>query len=189
MTPSTTTEADTIERSSIFHGGGMDTPKSSKQTPTQAKVGKKMGDLCTLTRRSDPHHDGKYLILDISHSRALMCHGGNLRLETINLEDPQRHIPKQAQWECKERGGSRGFKNVAEGTFLGHDIWWNFYAKVYHHKGWEDFALCRREGGLYWIQSLDCRTQRQVSARQDGSGMFRQDDGGTLWEFVKTVGY
>ncbi|SPJ86977.1 uncharacterized protein FTOL_12002 [Fusarium torulosum] len=189
MTPSTTTQADTVERSLISYGGSMDTPKSSKQTPTQSEVGERMGDSYTLTRRSDPHHDGKYLILDISHNRALLCHDGNLRLETINLEDPKRHIQKQAQWECKERGGFRGFKNVAEGTFLGHDIWWNFYAKVYHHKGWEDFTLCHREGGLYWIQSLDWWTQRQVSARQDGSGMLRQDDGGTLWEFVKTVGY
>jgi hypothetical protein len=117
-----------------------------------------------------------------------MCHEGNLRLKTINLEDLQRHIPEQAQWECKERRGFRGFKNVAEGTFLGHDIWWDFYAKAYHHKGWEDFTLRHREGGLYWIQSLDWWTQRQVSARQDGSGLLRQDDGGTLWEFVKTVG-
>ncbi|KAJ4152156.1 hypothetical protein NW765_017665 [Fusarium oxysporum] len=60
---------------------------------------------------------------------------GNLRLEMMNLEDPQRHIPEQAQWKCKERRGLRGFKNVAEGTFLGHDIWWDFYAKVYNYEG------------------------------------------------------
>ncbi|KAJ4259012.1 hypothetical protein NW764_016278 [Fusarium oxysporum] len=94
-----------------------------------------MSDSCTLTRKSDPHHDGKYLILDVSHNCTLMCHEGNLRLEMMNLEDPQRHIPEQAQWKCKERRGLRGFKNVAEGTFLGHDIWWDFYAKVYNYEG------------------------------------------------------
>ncbi|EWZ28108.1 hypothetical protein FOZG_18175 [Fusarium oxysporum Fo47] len=182
MTPGTTTEADTTERSFSSSGGGMD-------TPTQSEASEKMNESHTLTRKSNPHHNGKYLILDLSHNRALMCCGGNLRLETINLEDPQRHIPKYAQWECKERGEFRGFRNVAKGTFLGHDIWWDFYAKGYHHKGWEDFTLYHQEGGLYWIQTLDWWTQRQVSARQDGNGLLRQDHGGTLWEFVKIVGY
>ncbi|XEU95997.1 hypothetical protein FSHL1_001282 [Fusarium sambucinum] len=72
----------------------------------------------------------QYIILDVSRSRALTCHDGHLRLEAIDLHHPHRHVSEQTQWECNERGGFSGFKNIAEGTFLGHDIWWDFYAKV-----------------------------------------------------------
>ncbi|KAH7232885.1 hypothetical protein BKA59DRAFT_487448 [Fusarium tricinctum] len=185
MTPGTASEADPVEYWPGSSSSGGDT---LIYTPATSEIGGTSNDSFGLTRKSDPHHDGKYLILDVSRSRALTCYDGHLYLKPIDLKGPQRHIPKQAQWECNERGGFRGFKNVAEGTFLGHDIWWDFYAKVYHHKGWEDFTLCHREGGLYLIQTLDWWTQRQVSAKEDGNGLFRQDDGGTLWEFIKVTG-
>jgi hypothetical protein len=187
MTPATTSEAGQSEQWPDSSSAGIDTPTYTARTATASGFGDSITDSVGLSRKSDPHHDGKYLILDAARNRALTCHEGHLRLEKINLDHPQQHISEQAQWECNERGGFRGFKSVAEGTFLGHDIWWDFYAKVYHHKGWEDFTLCRREGGLYLIQSLDWWTQRQVSAKEDGSGLFRQDDGGTLWEFVKVA--
>ncbi|KAL6924028.1 hypothetical protein ACHAP8_007350 [Fusarium lateritium] len=187
MTPATTSETGQIDHWLDSSTEGINTPTHTERTPTVSESGDNTTTFTGLTRKSDPHHDGRYIILDVSRSRALTCHDGHLRLEAINLHHPHRHVSEQAQWECNERGGFRGFKNIAEGTFLGHDIWWDFYAKVYHHKGWEDFTLCRREGGLYLIQSLDWWTQRQVSAKKDGSGLFRQDDGGTLWEFVKVT--
>ena len=185
MTPRTISEADPIEQWLDSSSAGVDTPTHTECTPAASEAGDRMSDHDSLSRKCDPHHDGKYIILDVANNRALTCHNGNLRMERFDLTNPRRHISEQAQWECRERGGFRGFKNVAEGTFLGHDIWWDFYAKVYHHKGWEDFTLCGRKGGLYLIQSLDWWTQRQVSAKEDGSGLFRQDEGGTLWEFVK----
>ena len=185
MTPRTISEADPIEQWLDSSSAGVDTPTHTECTPASSEAGNRMSDHDSLSRKCDPHHDGKYIILDVANNRALTCHNGNLRMERFDLTNPRRHISEQAQWECRERGGFRGFKNVAEGTFLGHDIWWDFYAKVYHHKGWEDFTLCGRKGGLYLIQSLDWWTQRQVSAKEDGSGLFRQDEGGTLWEFVK----
>ncbi|OBS18977.1 hypothetical protein FPOA_10702 [Fusarium poae] len=198
MTPATT-EVDQLDHWLDSLTVGTNTPTHTERTPTASESGDNTTDYTPtasgscdnttdyigLTRKSDPHHDGRYIILDVSRSRALTCHDGYLRLETIDLNIPHQHVSEQAQWECKERGGFRGFKNIAARTFLGHDVWWDFYAKVYHHKGWEDFTLCRREGGLYWIQTLDWWTQRQVSAKEDGIGLFRQDDGGTLWEFVK----
>ncbi|RGP74047.1 dynamin family [Fusarium sporotrichioides] len=187
MTPATASEVGESDNWLGSSTGGMNTPTHTERTPTVSESGDNTTDSIGLTRKSDPHHDGRYIILDASRSRALTCHDGHLRLEAIDLNIPHRHMSKQAQWECNERRGFRGFKNIAEGTFLGHDIWWDFYAKVYHHKGWEDFTLRRREGGLYLIQSLDWWTQRQVSAKEDGSGLFRQDDGGTLWEFVKVA--
>ncbi|KAM0198973.1 hypothetical protein ACHAPI_003417 [Fusarium lateritium] len=184
MTPRTLSEADPVEHWSDSSSDGIDTPIT---TPASSEIGSTSNDSLGLTRKSNPHHDGKYLIYDISRSRVLTCHDGHLRLEPIDLEKPQKHISEQAQWECNERDGFRGFKNIAQGTFLGHDIWWDFYAKVYHHKGWEDFTLCHKEGGVYLIQTLDWWTQRQVSAKEDGNGLFRQDNGGTLWEFIKVT--
>ncbi|KAL4728191.1 hypothetical protein ACLX1H_004932 [Fusarium chlamydosporum] len=186
MTPRTMSEVDSTDHwPDSSTNGGIDTPTHTECALTISDLGDNMNHALGLTRKSDPHHDGKYIILDVSRSRALMCHQGNLRLETIDLANSQRHISEQAQWQCSEMRGFRGFKNIAEGTFLGHDIWWDFYAKVYHHKGWEDFTLRRREGGLYVIQSLDWWTQRYVSSKEDGSGLCRQDEEGTLWEFIK----
>ncbi|KAF5648036.1 dynamin family [Fusarium sp. NRRL 52700] len=184
MTPRTLSEVDPVERWLDSSVGGIDTPT---HTANSSVVGSTSNDSSGLTRKSNPHHDGKYLIYDCSRSRVLTCHNGHLRLEPMDLNKPQSQAPKQALWQCSERDGFRGFKNVAAGTFLGHDIWWDFYAKVYHHKGWEDFTLRHMEGGVYQIQTLDWWTQRQVSAKEDGSGLFRDDHGGTLWEFIKPM--
>ncbi|EWZ78274.1 hypothetical protein FOWG_17422 [Fusarium oxysporum f. sp. lycopersici MN25] len=185
MTPRTLSEADPLEHWLDSSRGGIDTPIYTANTPD---IGRTSNGSFGLTRKSNPHQDGKYLIHDVSRSRVLTCHNGHLRLKPMDLEKPRRHISEQAQWECNERNGFRGFKNVAEGTFLGHDFWWDFYAKVYHHKGWEDFTLRHVEGGVYLIQTLDFWKQRQVSAKEDGNGLFREDDGGTLWEFIKVTG-
>ncbi|GKU11798.1 dynamin family protein [Fusarium langsethiae] len=185
MTPHTVSEVDSVQNWLDSSRSGIDTPIYTATSP----------DICGnpnssfgLTRKSDPHHEGKYLIHDVSHGRVLTCHNGYVRLKRMDLDKPQRHISEQAQWECNERNGFRGFKNVAAGTFLGHDFWWDFYAKVYHHKAWEDFTLRHMEGGMYQIQTLDLWKQRQVSAKEDGNGLFRDDDGGTLWEFIKVTG-
>ncbi|GKU15281.1 unnamed protein product [Fusarium langsethiae] len=123
----------------------------------------------SLTRKSVPHHDGKCLIHNVSRNRVLTCHDGHLRLEPADI---------------KEENGFRGFKNVAEGAFLGHGLGWDFCAKVYHHKSWEDFTLRHMEGDMYLIQTLYLWKQR----KEDGNGLFREDDGGTLWEFIKVTG-
>ncbi|RGP69219.1 dynamin family [Fusarium longipes] len=142
-------------------------------------------DSIAFIRKSDPQSGGTYLILDVSQTRALTCHQGQLRLEPICLED--KHISEQAQWTCTEKNGFKGFKNVAEGRFLGHDVWWDFYASASHHSLWESFTIARREGGLYWLQILHWWTQWQVSAKKDCSGVCAERDGGTLWEFVKVL--
>ncbi|EKJ68920.1 hypothetical protein FPSE_10897 [Fusarium pseudograminearum CS3096] len=185
MAPPTTSQAEQTDHRPDSPTSDMNTSAQTEETTAAPEPGDSTTDSIVLTRKSDPRHDGRYIILDVSRSRALTCHDGYLRFEAIDLNIPHRHVSDKVQWECKERGGFRGFKNVAGGGFLGHDIWWDFYAKAYQHNGWEDFTLWRREDGLCWIQSLDWSTQRQVSAREEGNGLFRQDDGGTLWEFVK----
>lgn len=138
-----------------------------------------------LARMSDPHPGHIFLIIDKSRNRALSVSEGKLSLENVKIRNLQTSVPKHLQWFCTELAGFKGFQNVAEGGFLGRDIWWDFYAKVPHHKGWESFTVSKRDGGHYWIQILDWWTQWQLSARLDGSGIFAERDGGTLWEFVK----
>lgn len=138
-----------------------------------------------VTCMSDPLLNDTLLIVDRSQNRALTCRHGHLHFEDVNAIDSEQPIPPHWQWLCTEKDGSKGFQSVAEGTFLGHDFWWNFNAKMPHHEGWECFTLNRREGGYYWIQALYFSTLWQVSARPGGSGCFAEWDGGTLWEFVK----
>ncbi|KAF4986359.1 hypothetical protein FGRMN_10886 [Fusarium graminum] len=101
-------------------------------------------DSIALIRKSDPHSGGVYLILDVSQTRALTCHQGQLRLEPISLNN--KHVSLQAQWICAEKNGFKGFKNVAEGGFLGHDLWWNFCAKAPWLSLWESFTIDRLAG-------------------------------------------
>ncbi|KAI5919673.1 hypothetical protein F4810DRAFT_686588 [Camillea tinctor] len=139
-----------------------------------------------VIRMSDPQPGGTFLIIDKSHNRALICKGGYLHLEDAgSIDDGTSSIPRHWQWLCTERDGFKGFKNVEEGGFLGHNIWWNFYAKVYHHKEWEDFTLSKREDNYYWIQARHGWTHRELSAQADGSRVFAEQDGGTPWEFVE----
>lgn len=109
-------------------------------------------------------------------------------MEDADNLDSDEPISRHWQWFCTEKDGFKGFQNIAERGFLGHDIWWDFYAKVPRHDGWESFTMNRHEGGYYWIQALYWWTLWQVSARSDGHGIVAQRDGGTLWEFVKVHG-
>ncbi|KAG8666724.1 hypothetical protein FPOAC2_11845 [Fusarium poae] len=138
-----------------------------------------------FVRKSDPQAGSTYIILDVSQTRALTCHKGKLRLEPVHLSDD--HVSEQAQWFCTARNGFKGFKNVAEGKFLGHDVFWDFYASASNHSLWESFTIARRPGGLYWLQILHWWTQWQVTVREDGSGVFAELEDGTDWEFVKVL--
>ncbi|KAL4728192.1 hypothetical protein ACLX1H_004933 [Fusarium chlamydosporum] len=166
----------------------VDAPTDGDLTPSSLEYD---DDFCDYSnslafiRKSDPQSGGTYLILDVSQTRALTCHQGQLRLESISLDD--KHISEQAQWTCTEKNGFKGFRNVAEGRFLGHDLWWQFGAKALYHSLWESFTIARRESGLYWIQMLHWWTQWQVSVREDGNGICAERDRGTSWEFVKVL--
>lgn len=142
-----------------------------------------------VTRLSDPHAGTTVLIIDAEHNRALACHDGDLRLEKVPGDlDSLESIPVHWQWFSTETDGFKGFRSVANGGFLGHDIWWGFYARVHHHLGWEHATLSRRPGGCYWIQFEHWWTLRQLCARGDGGGVYWQQEGGTLWEFVEVHG-
>ncbi|KAH7244574.1 uncharacterized protein BKA55DRAFT_574123 [Fusarium redolens] len=188
-TPRATSEDNTLRRWLESTSANLDTSIPDEPTPSSChyEAIPDTSHSVAFNRKSDPYARGIYLILDVSRSRALTCHRGQLRLEAIDLDDRQRYISEQAQWLCTERNGFKGFKNVAEGGFLGHDLWWDFYAKASCHSLWESFTIARRGDDLYWIQILHWWTQWQVSVQGDGRGVFAERDGGTLWEFVEII--
>lgn len=148
----------------------------------QASANEPRSDATTIkevTRRADPAAGETYLIIVKNQGRALTCYNGRLSFED------ETGAGKHSQWICTWRHGFFGFQNVAEGTYLGHDIWWDFYAKVRHHRGWECFKTEKRPGGGYWLQALYWTRFYQVSARANGHGLHSEKETGTLWEFVK----
>lgn len=130
-----------------------------------------------VTRDADPVAGDTFLIIDANRNLVLTCYRGQLRFQV------ERNVTEHSQWLCTTRDGFFGFRNVAEGSFLGHDIWWNFYAKVHHHRGWESFKTEKRPGGRYWIQALHWWKFWQVSSLN--YGLRAEKDRGTLWEFVR----
>jgi hypothetical protein len=160
-------------------------PPSPEFTPELNDEGLTNGDSIAFIRKSDPRAGGTYLILDVARNRALTCHQGELHLESISLNN--KNISEKAQWTCTERNGFKGFRNVAGGGFLGHDVWWHFRGNASTHSLWESFTIARRDGGLYWLQILHWWTQWQVSASEEGNGVYPELEGGTSWEFVKVL--
>uniref|UniRef100_A0A8H7MYD4 Uncharacterized protein n=1 Tax=Bionectria ochroleuca TaxID=29856 RepID=A0A8H7MYD4_BIOOC len=159
----------------VITGKGVATAPRAGRAPSSSRV----------TRLSDPHAGTTVLIIDAEHNRALACHDGDLRLEKVPGDlDSLESIPVHWQWFSTETDGFKGFRSVANGGFLGHDIWWGFYARVHHHLGWEHATLSRRPGGCYWIQFEHWWTLRQLCARGDGGGVYWQQEGarcGSLW--------
>ncbi|KAJ4002788.1 hypothetical protein NW752_009442 [Fusarium irregulare] len=163
----------------------QDWPPSPEFTPELNDEGLTTADSIAFIRKSDPRAGGTYLILDVARNRALTCHQGQVRLEPISLDN--KNISEKAQWSCTERNGFKGFQNVAGGGFLGHDVWWHFRGNASAHSLWESFTIARRDGGLYWLQILHWWTQWQVSASEEGNGVYPELEGGTSWEFVKVL--
>ncbi|KAI9899672.1 hypothetical protein N3K66_006133 [Trichothecium roseum] len=154
-------------------------------TGTGVSIGNGNASTCTTireaTRRADPTAGETYLIVVRNQGRALTCYNGRLSFED------ETGAGKHSQWTCTWRHGFFGFRNVAEGTYLGHDVWWDFYAKVRHHRGWECFKTEKRPGGGHWLQALYFTRFYQVSAKKGGGhgGLHAEKETGTLWEFVK----
>ena len=85
MTPRTVSEADPGENWPDDSSGGIDVLIF---TPAPTDIGAASPGSLGLTCKSNPHHDGKYLIYDNARGRVLTCHDGNLRLEWMNLGKP-----------------------------------------------------------------------------------------------------
>lgn len=132
-----------------------------------------------VVRNAEPEVKQIFLLIDKSTSRALTCHDGQLRLESGTRADPHW------QWRCATKNGHFGLENVAEGGFIGHDIWWNIHARAKSHRGWEYLAFEKRVGGGYWVKALHWWTYYQLSVRADNSELVAEKSHGTLWEFVR----
>lgn len=147
----------------------------------QLKDSPRMFGSLKVVRNAEPEVKQIFLIVDKSTGRALTCHDGQLRLESGTNAGPNW------QWRCATRNGHFGLENVAEGGFIGHDIWWTILAREKHHQGWEYLAFEKRDAGAYWIKALNWWTYYQLSVRADNTGLVAERDHGTLWEFIKVM--
>lgn len=164
---------------------GMASPLSYGQATPATTIDERetFGSL-TVTREADPCAGDRFIVIDTDRQRALACYDGRLRLVYMHV-DTKGHIPRQWQWSCVEKDGFMGLQNVAGKGFLGHDMWWNFAAKVPHHQGWEYFTMEKCDGGYYWIRAFHWGTPWPLVAQADGSGIVAKRHEGTPWEFVK----
>jgi len=166
---------------------GSFTPATELEENAFIRVWPELSDAVRNNSTHDPTPGATFIIVDKSYGRVLACHpGGHLLLDDITEYDPNRAIPKRWKWLCTEADNFIGFRNLAEDTFLGHNLWWTFFAHAPIQKGWEHFVLIRRRDG-YCIQSPCWWWFRPLSARFDGSGIEARHPDGSLWGFVKVL--
>ncbi|OCL05127.1 hypothetical protein AOQ84DRAFT_414251 [Glonium stellatum] len=98
--------------------------------------------------------------------------------------------PGSIHWACVETKGWLGFRNIASGRFLGHNIVGNLCCLAEHHKGWENFCVrIRPEGGYVllmthferlWLVGIKVEQGVEKLAKIENG-----ESNGIVWEFVK----
>ena len=93
-------------------------------------------------------------------------------------------------WACVETKGWLGFRNLASGRFLGHDIKGGLCCSAERHRGWEYFCVrMRPEGGYVLLMTHFERLWHVgIKVEQGVEKLAKIEDGGSggiVWEFVK----
>ena len=93
-------------------------------------------------------------------------------------------------WACVETKGWLGFRNLASGRFLGHDIKGTLCCSAERHQGWENFCVrMRPEGGYVLLMTHFERLWHVgIKAGQGVEKLAKIENGGSdaiVWEFVK----
>ncbi|OAR01855.1 hypothetical protein LLEC1_04650 [Akanthomyces lecanii] len=185
------TPADGAESSAASTTPSALTPNGSFTTATDpegdasTRAWLELAQVARTNATHDPAPGDTVVVVDKTYARVLACHpGGHLLLDDMAEYDDTQAIPERWKWLCTETDNFIGFRNLAEDSFLGHDLWWNFAAQVAVQKGWEHFVLARQQHG-YCIQSPFWMSLSPLSARADGAGIEARESEGTLWGFVR----
>ncbi|EGX96962.1 hypothetical protein CCM_01621 [Cordyceps militaris CM01] len=165
-------------------------PPNDAPTPATQEDGsiRAWFELAKAVRTNDTHDPtpgDTVLIVDKTYARVLACHPGrHLLLDDITEYDNTQAVPERWTWLCTQSDNFIGFRNLAEDSFLGHDLWWNIAAQGTAQKGWEHFVLTKQRDG-YHIKSPFWGSLKPLAARLDGAGIEAGQPDGTLWAFVR----
>ena len=93
-------------------------------------------------------------------------------------------------WACVETKGWLGFRNLASGRFLGHDIKGGLCCSAERHRGWEYFCVRMRPEGGYVLLMTHFERLWHVGTKveQGVEKLAKIENGGSdgiVWEFVK----
>ncbi|KAK3352972.1 hypothetical protein B0T25DRAFT_197666 [Lasiosphaeria hispida] len=142
-----------------------------------------------LTRDAAPWPGATFLILHQPSGRALALVRGQPRLVAASeVADPSATLPGDCSWHwgCVESsGGWLGFRNLATGVYIGHNIKMEMVATAGSHAGWEGFCARRHPDGGYLLLHPHWWSLLQIVIGEDGCSIVAAERGGTLWEFVK----
>ena len=93
-------------------------------------------------------------------------------------------------WACVETKGWLGFRNLASGRFLGHDMQGRLCCFAERHRGWENFCVrMRPEGGYVLLMTHFERLWHVgIKVEKGVEKLAKIENGesdGIIWEFVK----
>ncbi|KAK4221024.1 hypothetical protein QBC38DRAFT_492923 [Podospora fimiseda] len=89
---------------------------------------------------SVPVRDKTFILTDTDFKYALTLLNGQLQFVKYDPDDQHKPWTGCWLWKCVEKDGWLGFRNVASGTYLGHNGKGVFHAVQKHHKRWEWFC-------------------------------------------------
>ncbi|KAK0715860.1 hypothetical protein B0H67DRAFT_554297 [Lasiosphaeris hirsuta] len=142
-----------------------------------------------LTRDAAPWPGSAFLILHVASGRALaLVHGRPWLVAAAEATSASATLPGDTSWHwgCVEgSGGWLGFRNLASGGYIGHNIKMEMVATAGSHAGWEGFCARRHPDGGYLLLHPHWWSLLQIGVGEDGCSIVATERGGALWEFVK----
>ncbi|KAL7957899.1 hypothetical protein V8C34DRAFT_324795 [Trichoderma compactum] len=87
-------------------------------------------------------------------------------------------------WRCVEKDGWLGFRNMASGTYLGHNKEGKIVATQKEHQDRERFTERRKENGGYMLSVLQETALLGVAISEDGKSLVLQKGEGEALDFI-----
>ncbi|KAK3985349.1 hypothetical protein QBC44DRAFT_335323 [Cladorrhinum sp. PSN332] len=136
-----------------------------------------------------PCPDKTFMLTDVGFEHALSLRDGHLKFAHL----PSAYTNDQNRgcwlWRCVENNGWFGFRNVASGTYIGHDGEGGLHASAKHHKGWEGFCVRRdpHERGYILLMAVWEKLEkvRIVGSGEDAAWRLGTEGEPVVWAFVE----
>lgn len=133
---------------------------------------------------SIPYPGKIFMLRDNETGKVLTLLDGDVSLQPPGTRGSAYH------WICEEHNGWLGFKNVASGTYLGHNFWGNIYAAASRHNLWENFCVRIQPNGGFVLLMMQAFTLWPVKKRTEGGQqrLFKTEapvKDGNIWNFIE----